>query len=143
MSDTIPAGGPKTFLSISKEEFDKNIFGSPLLHSLIKLAYSWGIFMILGMVLVLSPTFIFALIALIISRVRYSATKLEKDVEKHGDFIAKVSKHVFTGTGVRLQPEHVVRLWMNKMIIAEGWLITVKNPNDGENFEIIGSEIKK
>lgn len=143
MSDSITPAGPKTFLSLPKTEFSRDIFGSPLLHSLIKLAYSWGIFMILGMVLVLSPTFIFALIALIISRVRYSATKLEKDVEKHGDFIAKVSKHVFTGTGVRLQPEHVVRLWMNKMIIAEGWLITVKEAVDGADFEIIGTEIKK
>lgn len=143
MSNSNTVTGSHSFMTISKAEFGRNIFGSPFLHTLIKAAYTWGTFVITAFVILLSPTFIFALVALIISRFRYSATKIEKDVEKHGAFITKVSQKVFAGAGIRLQPEQVVRLWMNRMIIAEGWIITVKEPAGEDNFEIIGAELKK
>jgi hypothetical protein len=140
MSDSSPAtvSGVQTFLKVSKDDFGRNIFGSPVLHSFIRAAYTMGTFMIVSLVLLLSPTFLLALIALIISRVRYSVTKLERDVEKNGAFIDKVSRSVFLGTGIRLQPENIVRLWMNRMIISDGWVFTVKNA-DTENFEIVGA----
>lgn len=143
MSDSTPENGLKSFMTISKTEFGRNTFGSPLLHNLIKAVYLWGIITILLLALTLSPTFVFALIALIISRVRYSATKLEKDVEKHGDLISKVRRKVFAETGIQMQPEHVVRLWMNKIVITEGWVFNLKDPAGEDNLEIIGAELKR
>lgn len=145
MSETGPASlpGVKSFMTVPKAEFGRKIFGSPLLHSVIRLAYMWGILAILMLALTLSPVFLFPMIALIISRVRYIITKRERDVEKHGDFIEKVSRNVFRATGIRLQPEHVIRLWMNRMIITDDWVFTVKGSDSGEEFEIVGSELKK
>lgn len=143
MSETSPApiSGVKSFMSVSKEDFGRNLFGSPMLHTIIKAAYFWGILNILALAIILSPVFIFPMIALMISRSRYVITKLERDVEKHGEFIEKVSRNVFLASGIRLQPEQIVRLWMNRMIISDDWVFTVKASDSGEEFEIAGSEL--
>lgn len=145
MSETgpVPIPGVKSFMSVPKAEFGRNLFGSPMLHTLIKSAYFWGILIILVWAIILSPVFLLPLIALMISRSRYVITKRERDIEKHGDFIEKVSRSVFLASGIRLQPEQIIRLWMNRMVIADEWVFTVKGSDSGEEFEIVGSELSK
>lgn len=133
-----PSVRSKIFLVLPKAEFKRNIFGSPLLHALIRSFYLWGILAIFMLAVVLSPVFLFPLIALLISRWRYAVTKYEKDVEKHGDFIADIRKKVFAETGIQLESFQVIRLWMNRMIITDDWVFTVKSSSDDENFEVVG-----
>lgn len=145
MSETNPESipGVKSLMSVPKAEFGRNLFGSPVLHAMIKSAYLWGTLLILVWAIILSPVFLLPMIALMISRSRYVATKLERDVENHNEFIDKVSRSVFLESGIRLQPEQIIRLWMNRMVIAEDWVFTVKGSESGEELEIVGSELHK
>lgn len=145
MSDTKPSSTPvvRTCMSIPKSEFAPNIFGSSVLDSFIKLAYFWGIVMILMLAIQLSLVFLFPLVALLISLNRYVITKLEHNLEKHGDFIDKVARNILLESGVKLHAIHVVSLWKRKTVIAGGWVFRIKTAESGEAIEIVGSELSK
>lgn len=145
MSETEPSSTPvvKTCMSIPKSEFAPNIFGSPALDSFIRLGYFWGMVVILMLAVQLSPVFFFPLIALAISLNRYVVTRLERNLEVHGDFIEKVVRSVFMTSGANLKPFQVVSLWKNKAVFADGWIFRLKRSESGEEIEIVGSELPK
>lgn len=129
-------------LVVSREEYSGKIFGSPVVHGMIRSAYFTGIWLIALLAIFLSPMFLFPMIALMISQWRYNVTKEEKDIEKNEEFIAKVSRSVFRTAGIRLSSKEIIRLWMTRIVISDSWLFTVRT-TDPDNYEIIARELKK
>jgi hypothetical protein len=130
-------------MSIPKSEFDPKIFGSPALDSFIKLAYFWGFVMILMLAIQLSPVFLLPLFALLISLNRYVITRLERNLEKHGDLIEKVTRNILRETGANLHPIQVISLWRRKSVSTVDWAFKIKPSESGEELEIIGTEFPK
>lgn len=133
---------PATSLVVlPRAEYSRKIFGSPVVHALIRSTYLMGMWFILLLSFTLGPVFLLPFIALCISRWRYAVTKHEKDVERNSEFIEKITRAVARESGIQLESQEVVRLWMRRMIISNNWVFTVKLA-DEDNFEIMGAELR-
>jgi hypothetical protein len=140
VSDSSPEG--TSVLVVSREDYSGKIFGSPAVHAMIRSAYFTGTWLIAMLAIFLSPTFLLPMVALLISQWRYNVTKEERDIEKHGDFIDKISASAFRAAGIRLNSKEIIRLWMTRIVISDNWLFTVRT-TDPDNYEIVARELKK
>lgn len=125
-------------MTIRRDEFGKHHSSKRFLHRFILFLYLIAWFGLGYMTLSTSGNmyFMFAMIALWISHLRYKAVRLENMALKHADPIEKIIKATYASTGTKLSPGQVASLWASTTLWAGDHFFVINDADAKEEVTI-------